>query len=74
MVKRSGRDSTTPLKQMTNFQKAVASLACGAIAVLITTATYASPSQASPVDEAARQFEQSYCFTASGAERWKACR
>ena len=25
-------------------------------------------------DEQAKQFEQSYCFKASGADRWKPCR
>ena len=25
-------------------------------------------------DQAARQFEQTYCFTAIGSDRWKGCR
>jgi len=49
---------------------AVALLLAPALAVG-TLVTAPVPAQA---DEAARQFEQSYCFTATGADRWKGCR
>jgi len=40
---------------------------CGALAVIAAPV----PAQA---DQQARQFEQSYCFTATGVDRWKSCR
>ena len=49
---------------------AVALLLAPALAVG-TLVTAPVPAQA---DEAARQFEQSYCFTATGADRWNGCR
>ena len=42
-------------------------VALGLVAVIAAPA----PVQA---DEQARQFEQTYCFTATGADRWKGCR
>jgi len=48
----------------------IAVLLAPAIAVA-TLVTAPVPAQA---DEAASQFDQAYCFTATGAERWKGCR
>ena len=42
-------------------------VALGLVAVIAAP----TPVQA---DQQARQFEQSYCFTATGADRWKGCR
>ena len=52
--------------------------AFSAVAVLLAPALAVGTLVTAPVpaqaDEAARQFEQSYCFTATGADRWKGCR
>ena len=62
---------------MTRYQN-IAAAAFSGVAVLLapalavaTLVTAPAPAQAG---EAARQLEQFYCFTATGAERWKACR
>ena len=38
---------------------------------LVALITAPAPVQA---DQQARQFEQTYCFTATGADRWNGCR
>ena len=42
-------------------------------AAAITGLAMAKPEPAH-ASEQAKQFEQSYCFSTSGADRWKACR
>ena len=62
---------------MTLYQKTVAAAFSGVAAlfapafVVATLVTAPVPAQA---DQQARQFEQSYCFTATGADRWEGCR
>ncbi len=62
---------------MTRYQNTAAAVFSG-IAVLLAPALAIATLVTAPVpaqaDEAARQFEQSYCFTATGADRWKGCR
>ena len=62
---------------MTRYQNTAVADFTG-IAVLLAPALAIATVVTAPVpaqaDEAARQFEQSYCFTASGADRWKGCR
>ena len=56
---------------MTNALNFLAGTVGAAVAITGLAIVTPAPAQA---DEAARQFEQSYCFTAIGADRWKACR
>ena len=62
---------------MTRHQNTLAAVASG-VAVLLAPALALTALITAPVpaqaDEAARQFEQSYCFSATGADRWKGCR
>jgi len=62
---------------MTRFQNTIAAAFSG-VAVLLAPALAVATLVTAPVpvqaDEAARQFQQSYCFTAAGADRWKGCR
>lgn len=76
MVQESGRNPTTTdamTRQPNTFAAAfsgVAVLLAPAIAV-VTIVTSLVPARA---DEAARQIDQSYCFTANSVDRWKGCR
>ena len=76
MVQVSGK-IPPPNEAMTRYQNTVAAV-FSAIAVLLAPALAVATLVTAPVpaqaDEAARQFEQSYCFTATGADRWKGCR
>ena len=62
---------------MTRYQN-IAAAALSGVAVLLAPALAVATLVTAPVpaqaDEAARQFEQSYCFNATGADRWKGCR
>ena len=67
-----GSDSHNRPKQMDLYNKILTGIA-GACVVLAGVAVIAAP-VAVQADQQAKQFEQSYCFTASGADRWKSCR
>ena len=56
---------------MTNALNFLAGTVGAAVAIAGLAIVNPAPAQAG---EAARQLKQSYCFTATGAERWKACR
>ena len=56
---------------MTNAMKFLAGT-IGAVAA-ITGLAIAKPEPAQ-ADQQAKQFDQSYCFSASAADRWKPCR
>ena len=62
---------------MTRHQNTLTAVVSG-VAVLLAPALALTALITAPVpaqaDEAARQFEQSYCFSATGADRWKGCR
>ena len=57
---------------MTRVNK-VLTTAASFVVVLSAVAIATAPAGVQ-ADEQAKQFEQSYCFSASGAERWKPCR
>ena len=63
---------------MIRYQNTGATAAFSGVAVLLAPALAVATLVAAPVpaqaDEVARQFEQTYCFTATGADRWKGCR
>ena len=62
---------------MTRHQNTLTAVVSG-VAVLLAPALALTALITAPVpaqaDEAARQFEQTYCFSATGADRWKGCR
>ena len=61
---------------MTRYRTTAAALfaAVAVLAPALDVATLVTAPVPAQADEAARQFEQSYCFTATGADRWKGCR
>ena len=46
----------------------------GRFVVVLSAVAIATAPVGVQADEQAKQFEQSYCFITSGADRWKACR
>ena len=46
----------------------------GSFVVVLSAVAIATAPVGVQADEQAKQFEQSYCFSASGAERWEPCR
>ena len=46
----------------------------GSFVVVLSAVVIATAPVGVQADEQAKQFEQSYCFSKSSADRWKACR